>query len=104
MADSLSLNGLNLFETKVHKTELTNGLNGWKMAILAIANLLGTVFLNCVSTSVRDIVSISAKLTMRLFFCFVVEARYHKRGILNAQKPIGENIRRHTHERNGKLA
>ena len=44
MADSLSLNGLNLSETKVHKTELTNGLSGWKMEILAIANLLGTVF------------------------------------------------------------
>ena len=65
---------------------------------------VGDGVLNCVSTSGRDIVSISAKLTMRLFFCFVVETRPHKRGILNAQKPIGENIRRHSHERNGKLA
>ena len=39
-----------------------------------------------------------------LVLCFVVEIRNHNKRILKLQKPIGGNIRRHTNERNGKLA
>ena len=65
---------------------------------------VGGGVLNCVSISGRDIASISAKLTIHSFFCFAVEIRNRNKRILNAQKPIGESIRRHTHERNGELA
>ena len=43
---------------RLHLTELKDGLTGLKVEILAIANLLGKVFLNYDSTSDRVIVSI----------------------------------------------
>ena len=86
------------------QTELTNDLLYLKMVILVIANLLVEVSLNCVSTLDQDIASILVKLKIHSFFCFAVEIRNRNKRILKPQKPIGENIRRHTYERNGKLA
>ncbi len=74
------------------------------MAILAIANLSVEAFLNCASTLGQDIASILVKLKTPSSFCFVVEIRNHNKRILKLQKTIGENIRRHINERNGKLA
>ena len=74
------------------------------MAILAIANLLVEGSLNYVSISVRDIVSTLVKLITDSFSYSVEATRHHKRGILNSQKAIGENIGRHTNDGNGKLA
>ena len=103
-AGNLSRNGLNPFAVKIRNRELTNDLQGLKAVILVIANLWVEVFLNCVSTLDQDIASISVKLKIHSSFYFVVEIRNHNNGILKSQKPIGRNIRRHTDERNGKLA
>ena len=67
MVGHLSLHGLSPFEIRIRKTELINDLSGLKMAILAIANLLAEGFLNYVSISVQDIVSILVKLITGLF-------------------------------------
>ena len=83
MVDNLSLNGLNLSEIETRETELANGLNGLKMAILGIANLSVVVSLNCAFTSDRDTVCISVKSITDLFFYFVVGTKPHNNEILN---------------------
>jgi len=81
MVEGLSLNGLSLFGTKIRKTELTNDLNGLRMAILATANLLEGVSLNCDSSSAQDIGYILVKWMTHSFFCSVVVIKHRKQGI-----------------------
>jgi hypothetical protein len=58
---NLSRNGLTQFEIQEHKPEFEDDLTGLKKGILAIANLLVAVSLNCGCILGQAIVSILVK-------------------------------------------
>jgi hypothetical protein len=98
MARGLSLNGWNRFKTKEPKVEFKHDLIGLNQAILVIVVLSVKVCLNCAFTLEQVIVSILVKLITQLYFYFVLATSHHRRGILNVQRVVGYNIRRHTDE------